>query len=69
MVNVKKSTKPAAPYDLVELAQAVQKGDEGVRNTASNKLSVIADQIKYLQEQAKQVISDTNQYHHRLFMH
>jgi len=55
LVNSRKSTKTATSGDLVELAQVVQKGDEGVHSAACNKLSVIADQIRYLQEQAKQV--------------
>ncbi|KAF6025242.1 C1orf50 [Bugula neritina] len=56
LVNSRKSTKTATSGDLVELAQVVQRGDEGVHSAACNKLSVIADQIRYLQEQAKQVL-------------
>ncbi|XP_051531826.1 uncharacterized protein C1orf50 homolog [Myxocyprinus asiaticus] len=46
------------PMDLVALAQQVQKGDEFIRANASNKLTVIADQIRYLQEQARKVLED-----------
>ena len=57
LVNAHRSTKTATAYDIVELAAVVQRGDEGVHNAACNKLSVIADQIKYLQEQARLVRS------------
>lgn len=53
--------------DLVELAQQVQKADEFTRANACNKLTVIADQIRYLQEQAKKVLEDArrdNALHH-----
>ena len=59
LVNAHRSTKTATAYDIVELAAVVQRGDEGVHNAACNKLSVIADQIKYLQEQARIVSSAT----------
>lgn len=39
------------PMDLVTLAQQVQKADEFVQATTSNKLKIIVDQIKYLQGQ------------------
>ena len=39
------------PMDLVTLAQQVQKADEFVQATTSNKLKMIVDQIKYLQGQ------------------
>ena len=55
LVHSRRATKTATPYDIVALAQVVQRGDEGVHNTACSKLSVIADQIRYLQEQAQQV--------------
>ncbi|XP_067946538.1 uncharacterized protein C1orf50 homolog [Watersipora subatra] len=56
LVNSRKATKTASAYDIVELAQVVKRGDEGVHSTACNKLSVIAEQIRFLQEQAKQVL-------------
>ncbi|KAB5537220.1 hypothetical protein PHYPO_G00116340 [Pangasianodon hypophthalmus] len=46
------------PMDLVTLAQQVQKGDEFVRANACNRLTVIADQIRYLQEQARKVLEE-----------
>ncbi|XP_015192290.2 uncharacterized protein C1orf50 homolog [Lepisosteus oculatus] len=46
------------PMDLVALAQQVQKADEFVRANACNKLTVIAEQIRHLQEQARKVLED-----------
>lgn len=48
----------ADPMDLVELARQVQKADEFTKATAGSKLMVIADQIRYLQEQAKKVLEE-----------
>jgi len=53
--------------DIVELAKEVQKADEFTRANACSKLTVIADQIKYLQEQAKKTLETAhrdNQLHH-----
>lgn len=55
LVSTAKATKQTAADDLMQLAAVVQRGDEGVKSVACNKLSVIADQIRFLQEQAKQV--------------
>ncbi|KAM3620693.1 uncharacterized protein V6R79_000657 [Siganus canaliculatus] len=44
--------------DLVALAAQVQKGEEFIKANACNKLTVIADQIRYLQEQARKVLED-----------
>ncbi|XP_068598607.1 uncharacterized protein C1orf50 homolog [Brachionichthys hirsutus] len=46
------------PMDLVALATQVQKGDDFIKANACNKLTVIADQIRYLQEQAKKVLEE-----------
>ncbi|XP_067098618.1 uncharacterized protein C1orf50 homolog [Osmerus mordax] len=46
------------PMDLVDLATQVQKGDDFVKANACNRLTVIADQIRYLQEQARKVLED-----------
>ncbi|POI33092.1 hypothetical protein CIB84_003156, partial [Bambusicola thoracicus] len=48
------------PGDLVALAQQVQQADEFVRANACNKLTVIAEQIRCLQEQARKVLEDAN---------
>lgn len=46
------------PMDLVELARVVQNGSEAVKYNAGNKLRTIADQIRYLQEQAEKVLRE-----------
>lgn len=35
------------PNDLVELAKQIQSAEIGVKNSACNKLSVIAEQVSY----------------------
>lgn len=49
-----RSAKKATPADLVELAKEVQRADEEVRHVASGKLQIIAEQIRFLQEQVMQ---------------
>ncbi|KAK6192208.1 hypothetical protein SNE40_003720 [Patella caerulea] len=58
LVNSRMTNKTSDPMDLVELAKQVQKADEFTRATAGSKLIVIADQIKYLQEQARKVLEE-----------
>ncbi|KAF5901042.1 hypothetical protein DAT39_009244, partial [Clarias magur] len=58
LVNSYHTNRVGDPMDLVALAQQVQKGDEFVRANACNKLTVIAEQIRYLQEQARKVLED-----------
>merc|ERR1712210_182904 len=45
-------------FDLVELAGVVQKADQFTRATAGSKLTVIAEQVRFLQEQARKVLED-----------
>merc|ERR1712142_1056628 len=45
-------------FDLVELAEQVQKADQFTRATAGSKLTVIAEQVRFLQEQARKVLED-----------
>ncbi|XP_046859493.1 uncharacterized protein C1orf50 homolog isoform X2 [Xenia sp. Carnegie-2017] len=49
------------PTDIVSLAKEVQKADDFVKCIATNKLLVIAEQIRHLQEQAKKVLEDAKQ--------
>lgn len=56
-----RSAKKATPADLVELAKEVQRSDEEVRHVASGKLQIIAEQIRFLQEQAKRVLDDAKE--------
>ncbi|XP_055040478.2 uncharacterized protein C1orf50 homolog [Misgurnus anguillicaudatus] len=58
LVNPYQTNRVGDPMDLVALAQQVQKGDEFIRANACNRLTVIADQIRYLQEQARKVLED-----------
>lgn len=53
--------------DLVDVAKQVQQADDMLVTGASAKLRVIADQIRALQEQAKEVLEETrrNQELHR----
>ena len=50
-----KAVKKASRMDLVELAEEVQKADSYTRCVASNKLQVIAEQIRFLQEQVSKL--------------
>merc|ERR1712151_662029 len=45
-------------FDLVELAAQVQQADQFTRATAGSKLTVIAEQVRFLQEQARKVLED-----------
>lgn len=58
LVSPYQTNRVGDPMNLVALAQQVQKGDEFIRANACNKLTVIADQIRYLQEQARKVLED-----------
>merc|ERR1711941_144858 len=43
-------------FALVELAGAIQQADKFTRATAGSKLSVIAEQVRFLQEQARKIL-------------
>ncbi len=49
----------SAPIDLVDTAREIQEADQAINNRTSSKLSVIADQIRALQEQARQVLEES----------
>nr|CAD7411148.1 unnamed protein product [Timema cristinae] len=49
------------PSDLVELAKEIQKADTLVRSTTCGKLQVIAEQVRFLQEQARRVLLEARQ--------
>jgi len=54
-------------FDLVELASQIQTADTFTRSTAGSKLSVIAEQVRFLQQQAKAVLEEAalnQQLHH-----
>lgn len=56
-----RSAKKATPSDLIELAREVQRADEEVRHVASGKLQIIAEQIRFLQEQAKRILDEAKE--------
>ncbi|CAK6975843.1 uncharacterized protein C1orf50 homolog [Scomber scombrus] len=58
LVSPYQTNRVGDPSDLVALALQVQKGDDFIKANASNKLTVIADQIRYLQEQARKVLEE-----------
>ncbi|XP_071376833.1 uncharacterized protein C1orf50 homolog [Centroberyx affinis] len=58
LVSSYQTNRVGDPMDLVALATQVQRGDDFVKANASNKLTVIADQIRYLQQQARKVLED-----------
>ena len=45
-------------FDLVELAGEIQTADKFTRATAGSKLSVIAEQVRFLQEQARKCLEE-----------
>lgn len=57
LVNPEESGK-RNQFDLVELASTIQTADKFTRATAGSKLSVIAEQVRFLQEQAKKVLEE-----------
>ncbi|XP_047439504.1 uncharacterized protein C1orf50 homolog [Mugil cephalus] len=58
LVSAYQTTRVGDPTDLVALASQVQKGDDFIKANACNRLTVIADQIRYLQEQARKVLEE-----------
>ncbi|XP_008319175.1 uncharacterized protein C1orf50 homolog [Cynoglossus semilaevis] len=58
LVSSYQTNRAGDPMDLVALAAQVQTGNDFVKANACNKLTVIADQIRYLQEQARKVLED-----------
>ncbi|XP_051931272.1 uncharacterized protein C1orf50 homolog [Hippocampus zosterae] len=58
LVNAYQTTRVGDAMDLVALATQLQKADDFIKANACNKLSVIADQIRYLQEQAKKALEE-----------
>lgn len=66
LVDADKSGK-ANQYDLVKLATQIQTADKFTRSTAGSKLQVIAEQVRFLQQQAQSILEEAalnNQLHH-----
>ncbi|XP_063224506.1 uncharacterized protein C1orf50 homolog isoform X2 [Bacillus rossius redtenbacheri] len=57
LVSPWRATRPD-PSDLVALATEIQKADGLVKATACSKLQVIAQQMRFLQEQARRVLAE-----------
>jgi hypothetical protein len=57
LVNPARSGKKDQ-FDLVEIATAIQSADQFTRATAGSKLSVIAEQVRFLQDQARRVLEE-----------
>lgn len=47
--------------DIVELAMQIQKADEFTKSSACNKLQVIAEQVRFLHEQARRILEEAKQ--------
>uniref|UniRef100_A0A8C5PEW1 Chromosome 1 open reading frame 50 n=1 Tax=Leptobrachium leishanense TaxID=445787 RepID=A0A8C5PEW1_9ANUR len=58
LVSTYHTNRIGDPSNLVELAQQVQKADDFIRANACNRLTVIAEQIRVLQEQARRVLEE-----------
>ncbi|XP_069171491.1 uncharacterized protein C1orf50 homolog isoform X2 [Procambarus clarkii] len=54
-------TNKVDSLDLVELATEIQKADTFVHANVSNKLQVIAEQVRFLQEQARKVLQEAKE--------
>merc|ERR1711973_255924 len=57
LVDADRSGKKSQ-FDLVELADQVNKADQFTRATAGSKLTVIAEQVRFLQGQARKVLEE-----------
>jgi antitoxin component of MazEF toxin-antitoxin module len=61
LINPTRRSKIGDPMDLIELARQVQTADHFTKANVTNKLSVIVDQIRYLQDQAKKILEEASQ--------
>ena len=58
LVCPEESGKIRSQFDLVELAGEIQIADKFTRATAGSKLSVIAKQVMFLQQQAQKILEE-----------
>merc|ERR1712020_91537 len=58
LVCPEESGKIRIQFDLVELAGEIQTADKFTRATAGSKLSVIAEQVRFLQAQAQKILEE-----------
>jgi len=60
LVNPYRTNKPATSSDLVDLASQIQQAGKFTKAGVTSKLQVIADQVRFLQMQAKKVLDDAS---------
>ena len=60
LVDAERSGKKTQS-DLIELATQIQKADDFTRSNVSNKLQVIAEQVRFLHEQARKILEETKE--------
>ena len=63
LVCPEESGKIRSQFDLVELAGEIQIADKFTRATAGSKLSVIAEQVMFLQQQAQKILEELSSRH------
>lgn len=56
--NLVAGSKANNKYDLIELAEQIQQCDASIKSAASSKLRTILDQMRSLQNQAKNVLEE-----------
>lgn len=61
LVNPFRTNKTGTSHDLVELAQNIQTADKFTKANVGNKLQVIAEQVRFLQEQARKILEEANE--------
>lgn len=47
--------------DLVELATQIQKADDFTKSNVCNKLQVIAEQVRFLHDQARRILEEAKE--------
>lgn len=60
VVNLKRISKHQSD-DIISLATQIQYADEAVKNNANTKLSLILEQIQFLQSQAKKILEESEE--------
>ena len=60
LVDAERSGKKTQS-DLIELATQIQKADDFTRSNVCNKLQVIAEQVRFLHEQARKILEETKE--------
>uniref|UniRef100_A0AC34F4A3 Uncharacterized protein n=1 Tax=Panagrolaimus sp. ES5 TaxID=591445 RepID=A0AC34F4A3_9BILA len=63
IVSIKKVHKQYHPEDLVSLAHSIQSSKEFVNQNTMSKLTVIAEQMKALEDQARSILEKTKVDH------